>query len=196
MSLLLPLLAYLFGSISSAVVVSRAMGLQDPRTAGSRNPGATNVLRLGGKKAAVITLAGDILKGVVPVLLARAVTDDPRLLAATAAAAFLGHLFPVFFGFKGGKGVATAWGALAALSLWVGLALILSWFVVAFAFRYSSLAALSAAVLGPVYVWWFLREPVYLAMALGICALLLWRHRGNIRNLLTGKEDKIGARRS
>lgn len=195
MSLLLPLLAYLFGSISSAVVVSRAMGLQDPRTAGSRNPGATNVLRLGGKKAAVITLAGDILKGVVPVLLARAVTDDPRLLAATAAAAFLGHLFPVFFGFKGGKGVATAWGALAALNLWVGVALILSWFVVALAFRYSSLAAISAAVLGPVYVWWFLREPIYLATALGICALLLWRHRGNMRNLLAGKEDKIGARR-
>ena len=195
MSLLLPLLAYLFGSISSAVVVSRAMGLQDPRTAGSRNPGATNVLRLGGKKAAVITLAGDILKGVIPVLLARAATDDPRLLAATAAAAFLGHLFPVFFGFKGGKGVATAWGALAALNFWVGLALILSWFVVAFAFRYSSLAALSAAVLGPVYVWWFLREPVYLVTALGICVLLLWRHRGNMRNLLAGKEDKIGARR-
>lgn len=195
MLLLLPLLAYLFGSISSAVVVSRAMGLQDPRTAGSRNPGATNVLRLGGKKAAVITLAGDILKGVIPVLIARALTDDPRLLAATAAAAFLGHLFPVFFGFKGGKGVATAWGALAALNLWVGLALILSWFVVAFAFRYSSLAALSAAVLGPVYVWWFLREPVYLVTALGICALLLWRHRGNIHNLLAGKEDKIGARR-
>lgn len=195
MLLLLPLLAYLFGSISSAVVVSRAMGLQDPRTAGSRNPGATNVLRLGGKKAAVITLAGDILKGVIPVLIARALTDDPRLLAATAAAAFLGHLFPVFFGFKGGKGVATAWGALAAMNLWVGLALILSWFVVAFAFRYSSLAAISAAVLGPVYVWWFLREPVYLVTALGICALLLWRHRGNIRNLLAGKEDKIGARR-
>jgi len=195
MSLLLPLLAYLFGSISSAVVVSRAMGLQDPRTAGSRNPGATNVLRLGGKKAAVITLAGDILKGVVPVLLARAVTDDPRLLAATAAAAFLGHLFPVFFGFKGGKGVATAWGALAALNPWVGVALILSWFVVALAFRYSSLAAMSAAALGPVYVWWFLREPIYLGTALGICALLLWRHRGNMRNLLQGKEDKIGARR-
>lgn len=196
MSLLLPLLAYLFGSISSAVVVSRAMGLQDPRTAGSRNPGATNVLRLGGKKAAVITLAGDILKGVIPVLIARALTDDPRLLAATAAAAFLGHLFPIFFGFKGGKGVATAWGALTALNAWVGLALILSWLVVALAFRYSSLAAISAAVLGPAYVWWFSREPVYFATALGICALLLWRHRGNIRNLVTGKEDKIGARRS
>lgn len=189
---LLPLVAYLLGSISSAVVVSRALRLPDPRVAGSRNPGATNVLRLGGRKAAAMTLAGDILKGVAPVLAARALTHDGRLIALTMLAAFLGHLFPVFFRFKGGKGVATALGALAAASPWVGLALAATWLVMALVFRYSSLAAITSALLAPVYVAWLLPAPAYLYVTAAMSLLLLLRHRSNMRNLMTGKETRIG----
>lgn len=189
---LLPLVAYLLGSISSAVVVSRALRLPDPRAAGSRNPGATNVLRLGGRKAAMLTLAGDILKGVAPVLAARVLTHDERLIALTMLAAFLGHLFPVFFRFKGGKGVATALGALAAASPWVGLALAATWLVMALVFRYSSLAAITGALLAPVYVAWLLPAPAYLYVTAAMSLLLLLRHRSNMRNLMTGKETRIG----
>lgn len=189
---LLPLVAYLLGSISSAVVVSRALRLPDPRAAGSRNPGATNVLRLGGRKAAMLTLAGDILKGVAPVLAARALTHDERLIALTMLAAFLGHLFPVFFRFKGGKGVATALGALAAASPWVGLALAATWLVMALVFRYSSLAAITGALLAPAYVAWLLPAPAYLYVTAAMSLLLLLRHRSNMRNLMTGKETRIG----
>lgn len=189
---LLPVVAYLLGSISSAIVIARLFGLKDPRQVGSGNPGATNILRYGGKKAAILTLLGDMLKGVVPVLLAHALGADSLILALTVLAVFLGHVFPVFHGFKGGKGVATAFGALVALNGWVGLALLVSWLVVAVTTRYSSLSAITVAVLAPVYVWWFVREPA-LIFATGIMALLLlWRHRSNIQKLLAGTETKIG----
>ncbi len=189
---LLPVLAYFIGSISSAVVISRLMGLQDPRSVGSGNPGATNVLRFGGKKAAAITLSGDILKGVIPILIARAFTANPAVLALVGLAAFLGHLFPIFFGFRGGKGVATAFGALAALNAWLGLMLVLTWIVIAALFRYSSLSAITTAVLAPLYVWILLPARSYFYLTLVMAGLLLWRHRRNIRNLLAGTEGKIG----
>ena len=135
----LPLFAYLLGSVSTAVVVARAMGISDPREVGSKNPGATNILRYGGKLPALLTLAGDTLKGVLAVLIARAFTDDALILALTGLAVFMGHLYPVFFGFRGGKGVATALGAWFALSPWLGLALVGTWVVAAAVFRYSSL---------------------------------------------------------
>jgi len=191
-SFLLPLFAYLLGSVSSAIVIARLFGLQDPRQVGSGNPGATNILRYGGKKAAILTLAGDILKGVVPVLAAHALKVEPLVLALTMLAAFLGHLFPVFHGFKGGKGVATAAGALLALNGWVGLALVGSWLVMAFTTRYSSLSAIVVTLLSPVYVWWFTREPLLIAATAVMGALLLWRHKANIRKLLAGTEPKIG----
>ncbi|HJW81794.1 MAG TPA: glycerol-3-phosphate 1-O-acyltransferase PlsY [Acidiferrobacterales bacterium] len=189
---LLPVIAYLLGSISSAIVIARLFGLKDPREVGSGNPGATNILRYGGKKAAILTLLGDVLKGVAPVLIAHTLGVDSVILALTMLAAFLGHVFPVFHGFKGGKGVATAFGALAAMNGWVGLALVGSWLVMAITTRYSSLSAITVSVLAPVFVWWFVREPA-LILATGIMALLLlWRHRSNIQKLLAGTETKIG----
>lgn len=189
--LLVPL-AYLFGSISSAVLIARVMRLEDPRLVGSRNPGATNILRYGGKTAAALTLVGDTLKGVLPVLIARALTSDPWVLALVALAAFLGHLYPLFFGFRGGKGVATGLGVWLALSPSTGLALAATWLGMAAVFRYSSLAALTAAALAPVYVW--LLEPAlaYVLLGLAMCALLVWRHRANIQRLLAGQEGRIG----
>jgi len=189
---LLPLLAYLLGSVSSAVVIARLMGLRDPRDVGSGNPGATNILRYGGKAAAILTLAGDILKGVIAVLIARALTADDVVIALTGFAAFLGHLFPVFFGFRGGKGVATALGVWLALSPWVGLLLIATWVVMAVLFRYSSLSALTAAVAAPLYVAWLAPGMPYLATMIVMSAILIFRHRSNIRNLLAGTEAKIG----
>jgi glycerol-3-phosphate acyltransferase PlsY len=189
---LLPLLAYLLGSVSSAVVIARLMGLRDPRDVGSGNPGATNILRYGGKAAAILTLAGDILKGVIAVLIARALTTDDVIIALTGFAAFLGHLFPVFFGFRGGKGVATALGVWLALSPWVGLLLIATWVVMAVLFRYSSLSALTAAVAAPLYVAWLAPGMPYLATMIVMSAILIFRHRSNIRNLLAGTEGKIG----
>lgn len=182
---------YLFGSISTAIIVCKLMGLPDPRTTGSRNPGATNVARLGGKKAAALTLAGDMLKGLVPVLIAHALHASPTILAATALAAFLGHLYPVFFGFQGGKGVATALGVIYGLYWPVGLLTTGIWLAMAIAFRYSSLAALTAILLTPLCFLWLLPErPIIIAMVV-LTALLYWRHRSNIANLLSGKEDKI-----
>jgi glycerol-3-phosphate acyltransferase PlsY len=182
---------YLFGSISTAIIVCKLMGLPDPRTTGSRNPGATNVARLGGKKAAALTLAGDMLKGLVPVLIAHALHASPTILAATALAAFLGHLYPVFFGFQGGKGVATALGVIYGLYWPVGLLTTGIWLAMAIVFRYSSLAALTAILLTPLCFLWLLPErPIIIAM-LVLTALLYWRHRSNIANLLSGKEDKI-----
>lgn len=168
------------------------MGLADPRTAGSGNPGATNVLRLGGKKAAILTLLGDVLKGVIPVLLARAFVPAPTVIALVGLFAFLGHLYPVFFGFRGGKGVATAFGVLLALAPLVGLAVLITWLAMAFAFRYSSLSAITAAVLAPLYVALWLPGLPYFEVALAMSLLLVWRHRPNIRNLLSGAEGKIG----
>ncbi len=188
----LPLLAYLIGSVSSAVVTARIMGLQDPREVGSRNPGATNILRYGGKAAAILTLAGDILKGVIPVLIARALTTDTVIITLTGFAAFLGHLFPVFFGFRGGKGVATALGVWLALNPWVGLLLLATWALMAVLFRYSSLAALTASAAAPLYVAWLSPGTPYLATMIVMSAILIFRHRANIRNLLAGTETKIG----
>jgi glycerol-3-phosphate acyltransferase PlsY len=189
--LLLPA-AYLLGSISSAVMVTRIMRLEDPRNVGSRNPGATNVLRYGGKTAAALTLLGDLLKGVVAILVARAFTEDTVVLALVGLFAFLGHLYPVFFGFRGGKGVATGFGVWLALSPWVALALAMTWLVMAALFRYSSLAALTAAAAGPVYAWVLLRQWSYLALSIVMGAFLIWRHRSNIKKLIAGKEGRIG----
>jgi glycerol-3-phosphate acyltransferase PlsY len=187
----LPVLAYLLGSISSAIVVAKAFGLPDPRTTGSGNPGATNILRSGGKTAAAVTLLGDVLKGVIPVLLARGVTDDALILALVAAMAYLGHLYPLFFGFRGGKGVATALGVYLALNPWMGLALIVTWLVTALVSRYSSLAALVAAAFSPLFAWRLLPGAPYILMSVVLAVLLFWRHRGNIQRLVAGREDKI-----
>lgn len=189
--LLLPA-AYLLGSISSAVVVTRIMRLEDPRNVGSRNPGATNVLRYGGKTAAALTLLGDLLKGVVAVSVARVLTQDALVLALVGLCAFVGHIYPVFFGFRGGKGVATGFGVWLALSPLVALALAVTWLLVAALFRYSSLAALTAAALGPVYTWVFLRQWPYVALSIVMGAFLIWRHRTNIKKLLAGEEGRIG----
>ena len=182
---------YLFGSISTAIIVCKLMGLPDPRTGGSGNPGATNVARLGGKKAAALTLIGDMLKGLIPVLIAHALQAGPTILAGTALAAFLGHLYPVFFGFRGGKGVATALGVIYGLYWPVGLLTTAIWLGMALLFRYSSLAALTAILLTPpVFMWLWPEPPVIVAMAI-MTVMLYWRHRSNISNLLSGKEGKI-----
>lgn len=189
---LLVMLAYLMGSLSSAVIVSRLSGLPDPREQGSKNPGATNVLRLGGKKAAIITLLGDAIKGLIPVLVAKSLSTPVEIVAAVGLAAFIGHLYPVFFGFKGGKGVATALGVLGGFSGWVGLAVLATWLLTAFITRYSSLSALVAAMLAPMYVWALLHSEVLTGAALSMCLLLISRHRGNILRLLKGEESRIG----
>lgn len=191
-SILCVILGYLAGSISTAVIVCRLLNLPDPRHTGSGNPGATNVLRFGGKKAAILTLGGDFLKGVLPVLAARLVGVDEWGLALTALAAFLGHLYPVFFGFVGGKGVATAFGAILALAWPVALVALGTWLFIALVLHVSSLAALSAAILTPLAAWGFGLALPYNAVIVVMVALLVWRHRSNIRNLLAGTEDKIG----
>ena len=188
---LLILLAYLFGSLSAAIILCRLLGLPDPRTQGSGTPGATNLLRIGGKKAAAATLFLDMLKGLLPVLLARALDAPVEILAAAAFAAFLGHLYPVFFRFQGGKGVATALGVLLGLNWLVGLATIATWLVMALLFRISSLAALTAILLTPLYVWLLDRQAPLLLLAVAIAVLLFWRHRSNIRKLLDGTEGRI-----
>ena len=189
---LIPLGGYLLGSLSSAVIVARLMGLRDPREVGSKNPGATNVLRYGGKKAAIATLAGDMLKGVIAVLIARWLSTDPVVIGATMVTAFLGHLYPVFFGFKGGKGVATALGAFLGANFWLGLAVVVTWLLMAFITRYSSLSALVATAAAPFYTWYFINDVPHVIAVIVIAVILFWRHRSNIRNLLTGKENKIG----
>jgi len=186
------ILGYLLGSVSTAIIVCRALGLPDPRTEGSRNPGATNVLRLGGKTAAAVTLLGDLLKGLLPVLAAQVAGVSEWGLAGTALAAFLGHLYPAFFGFEGGKGVATAFGAVLGLSAWVATAALATWLLMAAIVRISSLSALTAAVLTPLYIWWFKLPQVYALAVLIMVALLIWRHRANIQNLLAGTEDRMG----
>ena len=191
-ALLCLVFAYLCGSVSTAILVCRLMGLPDPRSEGSRNPGATNVLRIGGRKAAAITLAGDFLKGLIPVLVARAFGQGPEVLAATAFAAFLGHLYPVFFGFQGGKGVATALGVMVGLSWQVALAALATWLVIARVWKISSLAALGAATLSPLYALLFGLPGAYALALLPMVALLLWRHRENIHRIRAGTESRIG----
>jgi glycerol-3-phosphate acyltransferase PlsY len=204
LDLLIIPIAYLIGSVSFAVVVSKCMRLPDPHSYGSGNPGATNVLRTGNKLAAVLTLIGDALKGYVAVMLARILLGDDSfsssmnswLLCGVVVAVFLGHLFPIFHGFKGGKGVATACGILFGINWILGIATLSTWIIVAVFLRYSSLAALAAAVFGPVYfVFLFGFQPMGIALLM-ICALLIWRHRSNIANLLNGSEARIGAKGS
>lgn len=185
-------IAYLLGSLSSAVIVCRVMRLPDPRDEGSKNPGATNVLRLGGKKAAAITLVGDMAKGLVPVLLAKGLGVEAEVLAAVGLAAFVGHLYPVFFQFKGGKGVATALGVLSGFSWLTGLAALMTWLAVAFVSRISSLSALMASVLAPAYVWFWLKSPALTVATVLMSGLLVWRHQSNIQRILSGEETRIG----
>ena len=197
-SVLAVLAAYLIGSLSFAVIVSRGMGLQDPRHYGSGNPGATNVLRSGNKLAAVLTLLFDALKGYVPVLLAQVYGPAWGLGETTVAfvglAAFLGHLWPVFFGFKGGKGVATALGVLLALNPWLGAATLLTWIIIAAFFRYSSLASIVAALFAPFYelLIWSVSPALFAVCAMSL--LLLWRHQANMRKLFAGTESRLGAK--
>ncbi len=198
-------LAYLVGSLSFAVVVTRAMGLADPRTYGSKNPGATNVLRSGSKKAAILTLLLDAVKGWLPVFVVKGWGEAFGLGDGTVAlvglAAFLGHLWPVFFRFQGGKGVATAAGVIFGFEPWLGLASMLTWVIIAYFFRYSSLASIVTAVFAPAFylfghhVAW--NAPNALILSLAVMGLLLiWRHAENINRLLAGKESKIGAKKS
>lgn len=207
MNVVYPLLAavaaYLVGSLSFAVIVTRVMGLNDPRTYGSKNPGATNVLRSGSKAAAIITLVLDCLKGWLPVALVMWFGEpyglDDGTVAMVGLAAFLGHLWPVFFRFEGGKGVATALGVLLGISVWLGLATAATWLIIAVFFRYSSLASLVAAVFAPVYyllvdgVVWYAETTIAVSIAV-MSALLVWRHKENILRLIAGKESRLGSK--
>ncbi|EGV18588.1 glycerol-3-phosphate 1-O-acyltransferase PlsY [Thiocapsa marina] len=188
---LLVVAAYLLGSVSSAIIVCRLMGLPDPRTQGSNNPGATNVLRIGGKKAAAITLVGDSLKGLIPMVVGHLLGAGPAVLAGIGLGAFIGHLYPVFFGFRGGKGVATALGVQIGLFWPIGLSVAAIWLFVAKVLKISSLSALISMALAPVIVWFFWPDNVLIGMQLVITGLLFWRHRSNIRNLITGTEGRI-----
>lgn len=199
-SLIAIILAYLVGSLSFAVIVSWAMGLPDPHSYGSGNPGATNVLRTGKKLAAILTLIGDAGKGWFAVWLAQKYSADfgltPTTIAGVAIAAFLGHLFPVFFRFLGGKGVATALGILLAINAWLGLATLATWLIIAIFFRYSSLAAIVASVFSPVYCFFLFGLSAALPAVIFMSALLIWRHRENIRKLMNGTESKIGGKKA
>jgi len=190
-NLLLVTGAYLLGSVSSAIIVCRLMGLPDPRTQGSSNPGATNVLRIGGKTAGAITLLGDGLKGLIPMLVGHLLDAGPALLAATGLTVFLGHLYPVFFRFRGGKGVATALGVQFGLYWPIGLTVAAIWLFVAKALKISSVSGLVCMALAPLVVWLFRPETILVWMQVLISLLLFWRHRSNIRNLLSGSEGKL-----
>lgn len=185
---------YLLGSLPFAVIVSKAFGLADPRSFGSKNPGATNVLRSGNKLAAALTLAGDAAKGWLAMWLAQLLGADPAGVAVAGLAAFLGHIFPLFLGFKGGKGVATALGVLAGFSGWLALACAATWFAAAAVFRYSSLAALAAAAVAPFAAWGIVGGQVAVAVGF-LSALLFWRHQDNVKRLLAGTEAKLGAKK-
>ncbi len=195
MPLLIALMGYLLGSLPFAVIVSRAFGLADPRSYGSGNPGATNVLRSGNKLAAVLTLLGDAAKGWLAVWIASALGFDIGMVALTGTAAFLGHVFPLFLKFKGGKGVATALGVLIGLSGWLALAAGGSWLLVAALTRYSSLAALVAALVAAVAAWWLVASPLAAGSVVVMSLLLIWRHQSNIKNLLAGTEGRIGGKK-
>ncbi len=183
--------AYLLGSISSAIIVCRLMRLPDPRSQGSNNPGATNVLRIGGKKPAAITLFGDMLKGFIPVLLANLMGVGETTLAAVAMAVFLGHLYPLFFHFQGGKGVATALGVQFGLSWMIGGSVAAIWLFMGYVIKISSLSALVSMALAPIIVWLVTGSIVLTGMSVVMTLLLFWRHRSNIQKLLAGKESKI-----
>lgn len=196
LGLVLTLAAYLLGSVSTAIVVCRLAGLPDPRTEGSKNPGATNVLRLGGRIPAALTLAGDFLKGLLPVLAAHLLGAGELWIGATMLGAFFGHLYPLYFGFVGGKGVATQLGVLAGMHPLVGLATALSWALVAAGLRYSSLAALLSAWATPLYTYGLTASPALAATTALIAAVITWRHRANIARLRAGTEPRLGRNRA
>ena len=183
-------IAYLFGSLSSAIIVSKIMGLPDPRTSGSHNPGTTNVLRVGGKLPAIITLLGDALKGLIPVLLAKALNIGLFWTGIVGLAAFLGHLFPLFFRFKGGKGLATFLGVLLALNWIAGIATLVTWLLVALISRYSSLAALISTALSPFYLAYW-GKSIYVVPVILMVVILFLRHKANIERLMAGKESRL-----
>jgi glycerol-3-phosphate acyltransferase PlsY len=186
--------AYFIGSVSTAIITCKLMGLPDPRTTGSNNPGATNVLRLGGKKAAIITLTGDLIKGLLPTLAAVVLGRETDAIALTGLAAFLGHLYPIFFGFKGGKGVATALGVYFGMTWLAGALFVCLWLIMATITRISSLSALTATLAMPVF-FFYIEGPGWMGATTGIiAALIYWRHRSNIRNIIHGNEKKIGHR--
>lgn len=190
-SLLAPLLGYLIGSVPFAVIVSRSMGLADPRNYGSGNPGATNVLRSGSKLAAILTLLGDAGKGALAILIATKIFG-PQTAALAGLAAFLGHLFPVFLRLKGGKGVSTAAGVLLAIHPLLGISTLIAWLAVAFTTRYSSLAAIIAALYAPIAALWLFGANLTTAAILVMSSLIVWRHRANLQRLRAGTESKIG----
>ncbi len=191
MYIALLLIAYLFGSLNCASMVCKMFGLPSPRSEGSKNPGATNVLRLGGKKAAAMTLLGDVLKGLFPVLIAHGINCSVAWVAWVALAAVLGHIFPIFYRFKGGKGVATTIGVVFALNVILGLLVAMTWLVVAWVSRYSSLSSLVAVILCPVYAFFLLGSSVLWPLSI-LAVLVILRHQQNIQRLLTGGESKIG----
>jgi glycerol-3-phosphate acyltransferase PlsY len=193
--LIYALAGYLVGSISTAIITCKLMGLEDPRSVGSNNPGATNVLRHGGKKAAIITLIGDMLKGLVPVIAVTMIEPAATAIALTGLGAFLGHIFPVYYRFKGGKGVATFYGVLLGFSWIAGIAALLVWLLTAFVSKISSLSALVSALCAPFILWQSSRSPELTIMLGLMTALLFWRHRSNVRNIIDGKEHKIGVKK-
>lgn len=190
-NIVLIFLAYLLGSISAAILVCKLLGLSDPRTEGSGNPGTTNVMRLHGKTAAFLTLTGDVFKGIIPVLLAKVIVGSEFIIALSGFAAFLGHIFPIYFKFKGGKGVATLIGILLATHWLLGLAYVITWILTAAIFRYSSLAALIATLSIPFYTYFLEQNFQYTVSFSMIAVILFWRHKSNIYNLLNNKERKI-----
>ncbi|MBY8192025.1 glycerol-3-phosphate 1-O-acyltransferase PlsY [Vibrio fluvialis] len=193
LALIMIISAYLLGSVSSAVLICRLLGLPDPRTVGSHNPGATNVLRIGGKKTAAAVLLCDMLKGTIPVWSAYFLGIDSLMLGIIAIAACLGHMYPLFFHFKGGKGVATALGAIAPIGLDLTLMIMLTWLMVAVIFRYSSLAALVTVLLAPFYTWMI--KPQYTLPVAMLCCLIVLRHHQNIKRLFAGTEPKVGEKK-
>lgn len=193
--LILIIAAYLIGSISTAIITCKLLGLQDPRTTGSKNPGATNVLRSGGKKAGAITLFGDMLKGLLPVLVARQLQADNTLVALTGCAAFLGHVFPVYYGFKGGKGVATFYGAVLGIHWIIGLIALSIWGLSALIFKISSLAALVSILMSPFISWYFTQSSVISISIFAMGTIVFWRHRTNIQKIIDGTENKIGQKK-
>ena len=193
LALIMTIFAYLLGSISSAVLICRLLKLPDPRETGSQNPGATNVLRIGGKKAAVAVLVCDMLKGTIPVWGSYFLSIEPFVLGIIAIAACLGHMYPIFFHFKGGKGVATALGAIAPIGLDLTAAIMITWLLVAVVFRYSSLAALITVLLAPLYTWMI--KPMYTLPVAMLCCLIVLRHHKNIKRLFSGTEPKVGEKK-
>ena len=184
--------AYLIGSVSTAIITCRIMGLEDPRNTGSHNPGATNVLRHGGKKAALITLLGDMLKGLIPVFIIIQLQSDHLTVAVTGLSALLGHVFPVYYGFKGGKGVATFYGVILAFNWLVGIIALAIWLLTASLLKISSLSALVSIFSTPFILWYFSRSPELSTATAVMSLLIFWRHKTNIKSLLDGKEARIG----